>query len=163
MCAKVPPGVDDWGDQLADRTMEIASTGMTVGVRATRGLARHRFHDGTDAATGHKSQHEQVFASIRDFLRTCGIKLFEVVVAAASARRRLDEKPQTHGGNRTNGLQIYNSTLRSSLDRRLAKASCYTRYSERVAVELKQQLGRRACTERHDPMIATRSRVKISY
>lgn len=55
MCVKVPPGVDDWGDQLADRTMEIASTGMTVGVRATRGLARHRFHDGTNAAAGHKS------------------------------------------------------------------------------------------------------------
>lgn len=33
--SKVPPGVEDWGDQLSSKTMEISSTGMTVGVRAT--------------------------------------------------------------------------------------------------------------------------------
>lgn len=53
MRAKVPPGVEDWGDQLASRTMEIASTGMTAGVRATREPARHRSSDEMDAAGAH--------------------------------------------------------------------------------------------------------------
>lgn len=48
--AKVPPETEEWGDQLASKTMEIAPTGMVVGVRATRRPSRHHRLDGSEAA-----------------------------------------------------------------------------------------------------------------
>ncbi|CAM9868068.1 unnamed protein product, partial [Ectocarpus fasciculatus] len=46
---EVPPETEEWGDQLASKTMEIAPTGMVVGVRATRRPSRHRQVDGSEA------------------------------------------------------------------------------------------------------------------
>ncbi|CAM9395424.1 unnamed protein product [Ectocarpus sp. 12 AP-2014] len=47
---EVPPETEEWGDQLSSKTMEIAPTGMVVGVRATRRPSRHRRLDGSEAA-----------------------------------------------------------------------------------------------------------------
>ncbi|CAM9963332.1 unnamed protein product [Ectocarpus sp. 6 AP-2014] len=47
---EVPPETEEWGDQLASKTMEIAPSGMVVGVRATRRPSRHRRLDGSEAA-----------------------------------------------------------------------------------------------------------------
>lgn len=49
VCTKVPPGADDWGDQLDSKTMEIAPSGMVVGVRATRRPLRHRPFDNVES------------------------------------------------------------------------------------------------------------------
>lgn len=48
-CGKVPPGAEDWGDQLGSKTMEIAPTGMVVGIRATRRSSRHRPFDDVES------------------------------------------------------------------------------------------------------------------
>lgn len=47
---KVPPGAEDWGDRLGSKTMEIAPTGMVVGVRATRRPSRHRPFDDVESS-----------------------------------------------------------------------------------------------------------------
>ncbi|CAN0122777.1 unnamed protein product, partial [Ectocarpus sp. 4 AP-2014] len=47
---EIPPETEEWGDQLASKTMEIAPTGMVVGVRATRRPSRYRRLDGSEAA-----------------------------------------------------------------------------------------------------------------
>lgn len=48
---QVPRGVEDWGDQLASKTMEIPSTGMAVGIRTTRTPSPHRSLGGKDTGS----------------------------------------------------------------------------------------------------------------
>lgn len=63
--AKVPPETEEWGDKLASKTMEIAPTGMVVGVRATRRPSRHRRLDGSEAAgtCRYRDTHESLTVS----------------------------------------------------------------------------------------------------
>lgn len=46
----MPPDAEDWGDQLASKTMEIAPTGMVVAVRGTRRSSRRNQIDNIEPA-----------------------------------------------------------------------------------------------------------------